>query len=272
MKRIYFWSVSASLFCAAGIFCLLHFLSADTKKHDFTGRCQLCHSEIPASGTPFEEVRLTDTPERLCSHCHDINMKTSHPVGVVPRVNIPLQKYLDDQGEMTCLTCHEVHKEERASVSRHELEGLLRGHTQGRAFCFLCHNENILGANWRHSMVVNYAHQPGKLSQRSDGAILDEYSVECLSCHDGVISKMTDVKVVKSGSFQHGIGLSHPVGVEYPRGFNNEFAPADHLPTEVKLFSGSVGCLTCHNPYAGRKSLLVMENDRSVLCLTCHKK
>lgn len=247
-------------------------LLAVSPKHDFTGQCQLCHTTIPEPGTPFEQVALTDEADRLCQQCHKMGSRTSHPTGVKPQVSIPLERYLDKEGRITCITCHEVHKEQDRSFNRQELQGLLRGHTQGRAFCFVCHNQDILGAKWRHSMVVAYAHSPGQLSQNPTASLLDEYSVECLSCHDGVISKMTPIQV-KGGDFKHGIGLSHPVGVEYPvMGGYNEFNPRNTLPEEVKLFNGTVGCLSCHDPYSKKKPLLVMDNTRSALCLTCHRK
>lgn len=245
---------------------------ANSNVHNFEGKCQMCHSSVPTPGTPFEEIILKDNVDRLCANCHSINQRTSHPVNMRPRTSIPLQRYLDQEGRMTCITCHEVHKEENNSFSRRELKGLLRGHAQGRAFCFICHNNEMLGANWRHEMVITYAHAPDRLSQNEHGSLLDPYSVECLSCHDGVVSKMTTVEV-RSGDFQHNIGLSHPVGVEYPTmGHDNEFTPRNILPEEVKLFDGKVGCLSCHNPYGGKKSLLVMDNHRSALCFTCHRK
>ena len=253
-------------------FLIRGFLSAGSIKHDFTGKCQLCHIEIPEPGTPFEKVTLTDDVQSLCVRCHKINERTSHPTGVQPRTSTAMQRYLDKEGKLTCVTCHDVHKEQNSSFTKQELKGLLRGHAQGRAFCFTCHNDEMLGANWRHRLVISYAHAPGQLSQMERGSPLDKYSLECLSCHDGVISKMTPVEV-KAGSFQHGIGLSHPVGVKYPlMGRDSDFAPRDTLPEEIQLFDGAVGCLSCHNPYGNKKHLLVMDNVRSALCLTCHRK
>lgn len=174
---------------------------------------------------------------------------------------------------MTCITCHETHKEGKGAENPKELMGLLRGHSQGRAFCLVCHSQEVLGASWRHSLVIGYAHEPDRYEETSGGSPVDRYSVECLSCHDGVISKLNTAVVLKSGSFQHGIGLTHPVGVEYPRfGREDEFKPVDALPQGIRLFGGKVGCLSCHDPYTGRKGLLSMDNRRSALCLACHNK
>ncbi len=244
------------------------------KKHDFTGKCQICHTQIPPGDAAFEDAALTlaEDVDNLCVRCHDISKRLSHPVGVVPSKPIALQRYLDRAGKMTCITCHDVHKEDKTGETPQELAGFLRGHAAGRTFCSICHNEALLGAGWRHTVVVNYAHTPGEFVQNSDGGVLDEHSVECLSCHDGVISKLSGVEI-HSGEFKHSVGLSHPVGVAYPlMSPKNDFVDKSGLPEEIKLFQGKVGCLSCHSPYGGGKSLLVVENRRSTLCLACHKK
>lgn len=244
------------------------------KKHDFTGKCQICHTRIPAGDATFEDAALTlmENVDNLCEQCHDVNKRLSHPVGVVPSKPIVLERFLDGAGKLTCITCHDVHKEDKTGETQQDFAGLLRGHAAGRTFCFTCHNEALLGAGWRHTVVVNYAHTPGEFVQNTGGGFLDEHSVECLSCHDGVISKMGGVKI-RSGEFKHSIGLSHPVGVEYPAmSPQNDFVDKATLPEDIKLFQGKVGCLSCHSPYGGGKSFLVVENRRSALCLACHKK
>jgi len=248
-------------------------ISAVGAKHDFEGKCRLCHSSIPKRGTDFSRIVLNGEPEQLCLQCHKINQRTSHPVDVAPKGPMPLSKFLDKQGRITCLTCHQVHKERNTSSwGNTELKGLLRGHANGRAFCIMCHSNDALGAKW-HAGVVNYAHTPGKFIQTSGGGqLLDQNSIECLSCHDGSVSQATSVSM-NSGSFQHGSGSSHPVGVDYPKpGMKAGFEPAQALPEEVALFQGKIGCLTCHNPYEKNKKLLVKDNSRAALCLSCHRK
>lgn len=257
---------------AAGIFFVILYSSSRPLKHDFTGQCTMCHEEIPKKGTPLHEVKLKSSPEKLCDACHQMNMNASHPVGVKPNKPIAMQSYLDAQGRLTCLTCHDVHKENKDIYGDNELKGLLRGHASGRAFCYTCHNEDMLKMDWRHTNAINYAHMSDQLLQHNDGALLDTFSVECLSCHDGVISHMTDI-APRAGDFRHGIGLSHPIGVEYPMiSVRHDFVDINTLPSGIKLFDGKVGCLSCHNPYGGKKNLLVMDNKGSALCLGCHRK
>lgn len=253
------------------VFGILHSFSRPLK-HDFTGQCALCHEEIPKKGTPLHEVKLKGSPEKLCITCHQINMNASHPIGIKPNKPIAMQQYLNAQGHVTCLTCHDVHKENKDIYSDNELKGLLRGHATGRAFCYTCHNEDMLNIGWRHANAINYAHMSDQLVQHNDGALLDTFSVECLSCHDGVVSKMTDV-APRAGDFRHSIGLSHPIGIEYPIvSVRQDFVNISALPSSIKLFDGKVGCLSCHNLYGGKKNFLVMENRGSALCLSCHRK
>lgn len=246
-------------------------ISALGAKHDFEGQCRLCHSNIPKPGTDFSRVVLNNTPDVLCTQCHRINQRTSHPVNVAPSEPMPLSRYLDKQGRVTCLTCHQVHKERSTSSVGAELKGLLRGHARGRAFCLLCHSNDSSGAKW-HASSVSYAHTPGKFVQSDSGQLLDQSSIECLSCHDGGVSQATSI-TLRAGNFQHGNGPSHPVGVDYPRpGVRNDFEVVQSLPEEVRLVDGKIGCLSCHNPYMKNKHILVKDNSRSALCLTCHKK
>jgi predicted CXXCH cytochrome family protein len=41
---------------------------------------------------------------------------------------------------------------------------------------------------------------------------------------------------------------------------------------KMVFVNGKVGCLTCHNPLNPEKGHLVMSDQKSALCLTCHNK
>ena len=69
--------------------------------------------------------------------------------------------------------------------------------------------------------------------------------------------------------------LNHPVGVSLDRVAvkkPREFNLPQTLPKEIRLFNGKIGCGTCHNAFSNEKSMLVMNNYRSRLCLKCHNK
>jgi predicted CXXCH cytochrome family protein len=243
------------------------------KRHQFEGQCQQCHVGMPPLNARFEDVVLKDQVDRLCARCHAVNANASHPVGVTPSMAIPLARYLDAEGRVTCLTCHDVHKEQRGGSDAQPSKGLLRGHVRGRAFCETCHRPELLGSQWQHGTSVPYAHTQGQLTPHDDGAPLDEYSAQCLSCHEGSVSQRGVVDL-REGTFQHGeIGMTHPVGVAYPRGSDAAGYTSIHaLPQGVLLFNGKVGCLSCHNLYSARPGLLAMDMTGSALCVACHRK
>jgi predicted CXXCH cytochrome family protein len=72
----------------------------------------------------------------------------------------------------------------------------------------------------------------------------------------------------------HG-ATDHPVGVEYPQ-FGKGYRPMTSVLSSgvVTLPNGKVECTSCHDPHneAEVDKMLVMSDDRSALCLTCHKK
>lgn len=240
------------------------------KTHDFQGKCLLCHATIPAKDAQEQNLSFVDDVDKLCAKCHEIDKQKSHPIKVKPNKDIPLTVHLDKDGLVTCTTCHDVHKEDKTE-DRSELSGLLWGHVKGRTFCALCHNREALDSTWQHQTAIPYAHSyGGKFAQGSDATLLDKFSTECLSCHDGTISKFPQVEV-KQGVWQHGIGMSHPVGVEYPRSV--DFTAPELLPKEIRIFDGKIGCLSCHEIYNDQSNMmLTMDNRKSSLCLACHKK
>lgn len=260
------------LYWAGGLFVISYFcvLTAvsNLKVHDFQGQCAMCHVSIPDKNSAVQGLIFVDEIDILCSKCHTINKQKSHPIKIRPNRNIPLQAHLDKNGLITCTTCHDIHKEDK-TLNKFELSGLLWGHVKARAFCALCHNKEALDATWRHQTAIPYAHSSGKLIQNSNGAVLDKFSTECLSCHDGTISKFPRVEV-KQGVWQHEIGESHPIGIEYPR--SPDFRNPESLPKEIQLFGGKVGCLSCHEIYGKENRMMVMNNDRSRLCFACHRK
>lgn len=107
----------------------------------------------------------------------------------------------------------------------------------------------------------------------------------CIRCHDGtmasdIVSGQEGVDPFRNsghpGLFNAGHQVSnHPVGVEYPQ-TDKGYKPLTTVVAKgkVTLPEGRVECTSCHDPHndSGHEQMLVMSNDRSALCLTCHKK
>ncbi len=112
-------------------------------------------------------------------------------------------------------------------------------------------------------------------------------SLNCLSCHDGgiasdVLGGSHDVGSSRFNTTGPSVTLrpgdlrgNHPIGVEYPR-FDRRYNPKTQVESDgyVVLPGGRVECISCHDVHGqyGVNKLLVKSNDRSALCLTCHRK
>ena len=106
----------------------------------------------------------------------------------------------------------------------------------------------------------------------------------CVRCHDGTIAPDTIAGIGRKpiqhkhnpALFGPGHGTTdHPVGVPYPR-IDKGYRSRSLVEIEgtVRLPNGHVECVSCHDPHnlASYEHMLVMSNDRSALCSTCHIK
>lgn len=235
--------------------------------HDFEGRCESCHINIP-KGEKGERLIFVKGITQLCLDCHNRSDVVSHPVDTIPSMNVPGDLHLDWKGQMTCATCHDIHQKERRSLSG-EGRYFLRRVETGKAFCSSCH-DRILEEG--HKALLDVAHIGFKYREIDTRGEIDKTSAECLRCHDGSIASQTSTKI-GIGIWEHSREeTSHPIGVEYPRGpeSHNDYVDIRRLPPQIKLIDGKIGCTTCHNPYSKEKGQLVMSNEGSALCVTCH--
>jgi len=231
--------------------------------HQFSDdECRLCH--VDAQKDPGN---LKPVPSSVCEKCHaESRQKLSHPIDVAPETSMPADMPLED-GKLSCITCHFVHpfsiKYKRFTYF------LLRRPGKGAPFCSACHRIDAKG----HIVFENLHQSSYQATDR--GGSLDRYTLQCIQCHDDRIDNPG--RALGAGRWQHFAAsrLNHPVGISYagianknPRKFN----PAPMLPDEIRFFNGKIGCGTCHNTHSKEKSMLVMSNWRSSLCLVCHIK
>ena len=150
----------------------------------------------------------------------------------------------------------------------------------GRDLCLPCHTPHLASA------------APPRLDRRATttqplrpfegvGIELSGWSLLCLGCHDGVTAR--DVyssahAMAATGQMANSrlalAGLrSHPVGVRFPAAAE-WYNPAAAVETAGLLLPGGrIQCTTCHNPHNTHRhrGLLRISNERSRLCLTCHR-
>jgi len=112
-------------------------------------------------------------------------------------------------------------------------------------------------------------------------------SLLCLSCHDGSAAvdanggRAGEVFVPDAGpqrpliAAHRDLSSDHPIGVPYPDHDKNYRSRGEvEADGTVVLPEGRVECVSCHDVHNsfGLEKLLVKSNDRSALCLTCHRK
>ncbi len=214
--------------------------------------------------------------EIRCSACHHLDRLFSHPVGIIPSMSIPAGLPLDD-GRLTCSTCHEVRDCLAPADGPAGRMPRLRNELTAAELCVACHNPSDTGRSHLHGAALQRAHLERPHGGRSGGdagwpaetSDFDVSSAACLSCHDGSVASDVTHEIGALRGIR-GLGNSHPIGVEYrPRGLG-ALRPAEQLDRRIRLFDNRVGCGSCHSPYSPEDSLLVMSNERSRLCLSCH--
>lgn len=196
--------------------------------------------------------------EGSCSACHQFDAGFSHPIGVRPAaapVGLPLSA-----GFVTCATCHDA--------SSHGSGDPVGTRISGRALCLSCHGSGTDRVSM-HAQSFGKAHLMLSAFRVRESAPSDNETESCMSCHDGTTG-------VDAGSHATGAGVEggdHPVGVTMRRGFRSrdgDFHFSNTVDRRVRLFSGAVGCGSCHSLYSAEPAKLVMSNRGSALCMTCH--
>ncbi len=150
-----------------------------------------------------------------------------------------------------------------------------------RDLCTPCHTPHITAA--QAPLLVRFATTQPVRAYDTRVAGLDAASLVCLSCHDGTVAsdvyagahamKWSDLSAggVPPGRTRV---INHPVGVRYPEGRRDYHSQAAvERDGRVRLPEGRIQCTTCHDPHnsANHPGMLVMSNERSRLCLACHR-
>lgn len=265
MKRLLAIALGLVLLGTLGAFSAL---TQGRGKHNFEGKCELCHLVAPQKGQPGIFVQDIDY---LCKTCHQIVEGSSHPSEVAPSMPLPKIYTLDWQGRITCATCHRAHDEDSRG-NPYMLKSALRG----KDFCQSCHKDLFRDPK-KHLSATRIAHTKSWTppSKETLGQTLDQVSLDCLECHEGSVGPAASFTTPDQHNLTfQGMSFSHPIGMDYARAAanNRELRPIDDLSPMISLYEGKVGCASCHNPYSHDNVMLVFDNKRSALCLECHLK
>jgi predicted CXXCH cytochrome family protein len=231
--------------------------------HRFSeNECRICHLDVQKNPSALKPM-LNAT----CENCHaDSRQLISHPIDIPPGISVPPDMPLED-GNIGCITCHYVHP--FSIQDKHLGYFLLRRPGRGAVFCSACH-----GNGTKEHVLFESVH-PYPNQKISWETSLDTYTLQCIECHNDKIYVPQGALDREISGHRSSSVRKHPVGISFariaarsPRRFN----PASMLPQEVRLYNGKIGCGTCHSAYSKEKYMLVENNFKSRLCLTCHNK
>ena len=150
-----------------------------------------------------------------------------------------------------------------------------------RDLCLSCHTPHIVEPP--APLLDERADTPPPLRpyQTAD-LMLTGWSLLCLGCHDGdlasdVYSSVHAVTVTDqlAGSRLGVAALrSHPVGIVYPVAGEGLQSRSTVEQAGLLLPGGRIQCTTCHDAHNtyGYPGMLRISNERSRMCLTCHRR
>lgn len=248
------------IFALCATFAVLPFLTTPAPAYAERDRTLTPATTRPTLRPSFDATRCTD--------CHAMDAGFSHPVGIAPSMPMPSSLPLQG-GLITCLTCHEPTPHDSA-LGR----AFLRAPLSGASRCDACHQPGDARSN-PHATLGIPAHlsNPRTSSHPSlpRHAGLDAESRDCVSCHDGSAASDAGAHTLAN---RLDPASEHPVGIRYDSRARPHaempLIPVQRLDPRIRLFDDRLGCGSCHSPYATHPNLLVMRNDRSALCLSCH--
>jgi hypothetical protein len=261
-----------------------------TSLHHFQLPCSNCH--MPGSTDSSDQLKerniawqVSGDINRQCATlgCHDFDPMLNHPVGIRPQGIVPADMPLDNNLQITCLTCHD---KSNSSYDSNDTDGewdRLLSIPKGIKLCSSCHTK--MGGtfvNQSHWQFSTRAHLSSKKTLIAESANfgqffggIDPESLSCLSCHDNITATIPSLNETTKQRKRRWQRMSdHPIGMEYSdvalrRVSSYKFPLFDD---RVRLFNGRVGCGSCHSLYAKTKHNLVDRNERGVLCRRCHNK
>lgn len=260
--------------------------------------CAACHSRRPVNSKDLY-FKFDSDFIKMCDVCHDAISSQSliHSVGMVPspkvKGKIPKNFSLSRNGEVTCITCHELKyqclKEEYNRRGLNPLFFRDGPYTTRTEICYKCHDESEYERLNPHDQI------------NDEGEIIKD---RCLYCHLEVPNpKNGGINKVKFQLEANLKGLCQRCHRDRPHPGGSLARPTfDHIVKPSKATSewkkkaerekdtalpvepgtGKVFCCTCHNPHergvqrkvatdrgADNKQRLRL-NDGYDLCDSCH--
>ena len=155
-------------------------------------------------------------------------------------------------------------------------------------FCHTPHGAAQTTALWNRDLPANVYTLYDSSTLEADLEQPTGASRLCLSCHDGTLALGSVLQpgadlIADLAALEGRVRLDTDLSDDHPISFlfdeslaarNGELVSPSSLTGRVKLDgAGQVQCTSCHDPHEDRfPEFLVMSNDDSALCTTCHVK
>lgn len=219
----------------------------------------------PAAAPPA--AANSEVTSRSCVSCHRFEPVLTHPTNVLASMRVPEDLPLKN-GMVTCLTCHDAGPNH---ATGHQKVGV-RGDSTGAGLCMQCHSNAQSSTKAVHTIRGGRAHLGSKSQfDAHASSIADGESVSCMGCHDGTSASDAGSHSIKRS--QDDMLPDHPIGIpmrETGRKHDSDFRLNRTIDKRIRLYSGNLGCGSCHSIYSTEPKELVMNNRGSKLCLGCH--
>ncbi|MCK5193661.1 MAG: hypothetical protein KAQ71_07620, partial [Desulfobulbaceae bacterium] len=242
----------------------------------------------------YQGEKVVATPD-MCFSCHDGSVMDSraklaensgHKINKPPPPHmwIPEIFPLDENGNMQCSTCHTAHGVAGGPDSEDTI--FMRTSNRDAAMCRMCHPTTDGGkGSGNHPVGIMRQKIPAKLISLGAVTGRKKDQVICETCHTAHGSPYKSFLVDSVGNSALCLDCHGDKNIFAPDGTRNPFHVINAASEKVKIpeglikkgaklgSKGVITCLTCHKVHHNKREkqfLLVMGNEKSSLCLTCH--
>jgi predicted CXXCH cytochrome family protein len=282
----------------------LYALVEAPRNPDSAKECAICHYRwvdtfyLDRHGSdlvPYQQKKVVAKIE-MCFTCHDGSVVDSrakvyndkhHNTDKPPPsyMKIPDIFPLDEKGTLQCATCHTAHGV--PSEMGMEKTIFIRTSNDNSGMCVMCHTDKDGGTSTGNHPIGSVEKEiPRSLVERGSRVGDQKNHIICETCHtvhgspnESFLIKSarnsglclechTEKKIFDSEgkrNHQHVVNV-RPVNVTIPETIIAKGAKLGR--------KGEIICQTCHkvhNNNIEKKLLLIMKDEESTLCLTCHK-
>jgi predicted CXXCH cytochrome family protein len=285
-----------------------HVSHADIKvpsNPDSAKECAICHYRwvdtffLHNKGSELVEFQSEKVvaKQEICFTCHDGSVVDSrarvyndhrHQVDKPPpsHMKIPEIFPLDENGNMQCSTCHTAHGV--SSEMGIEKTIFIRISNENSSMCRMCHADKDGGLpEGNHPIgVPEKLEIPSRLVEL--GAVMGDKKnqVICETCHNVHGSPYESFLIQSARNSKLCLECHADKNIFTEAGKRNPFHVINVKPERVKIpeeliekkgaklgHNGEIICQTCHkvhNNNIEKNLLLIMKDEKSTLCLTCH--